>query len=364
MDLKTELKDFLTNYLEYYNERNFKKLSIEELNIDELKFFNWLIKGSGSNLFINQFITDFDSALSVYNQNFNLSTIEDRIKSFVSNPDDRPLENMVMQHVINDSQDAYEALISEADVLVDYLRAYADFEKFLQTDTGIRYQITDEDSSETILFKKAMQKNLFAMQIYAEDIFCKLDDCNAMPHYLTYECFDQFVLNLQRQYDKNKYVTKDDCFKEPQNPRTRSIFQHHYCGGANLEPDYELIETPEDNQRSFYDLINASCNSLEEEEDDFMIFTRKHLVLSGTEIEEIAHCEAVNYAIDCLFNSKRALEPDRYYVIKKDDYKKFVAKCNSSMTPETAHELADKYKDILKIYDEIVIQDKKKTHSR
>ena len=186
----------------------------------------------------------------------------------------------------------------------------------------------------------------------------------AMLCLITYECFDQFVLNLQRQYDKNKFVTKNDCFKKPQNTKIQWIFQTHYCRGPNLEPAYDLIETPEDNQRSFYNLINASCNCLEEEEDDFMIFTRRHLALSNTEIEEIAQCEAVNYAIDCLFNSKRDLESDRYYVIKKDDYKKFVAKCNSSMTPETAHELADKYKDMLKIYDEIVIQDKKKTYSR
>lgn len=344
--IKDYLCDFLKAYVDYSYEAYAERLTVEDLKIDEKKFFDWVKKPLGSNSICEQVIYDFDSAFDVYSLKFNFQAIEDMVKSYVLKKSDK--------------LEGYNELIKETDKAANNLRGYDELDDFIECDIGLRYEVKDNDSAENILFKTVMQKNLYVLQMLSEEIFHVLDNCNVMNNDLTFEIFDQFVLNRQQKITKDQAVTDGSQFKEPRTKKLQGLYRD-FCE-ADMLPEIDMLfkSSRSDNQRSFKEYVNNFFNGSGEEDEDGNII---RIELSEAEVEEIAQCEAVNYAVACLFNAKGDLDPSEY-VITKEDYQKFAAECHSDLTPESAHELADKYKDLLKVYDEVVIQDNKKAYSR
>lgn len=344
--IKDDLCDFLKAYVDYYNQHNDIQLTVESLDINEKKFFNWCKKGFGSNVISDTVISDFNSALSVYDEEFSPEDVEKVIKTIVEKN--------------NNCLDAYSKLLKETDEAISNLRGYDEFSDYIQTDLPARYVVSETDNAENILYKTAMQKNLYLCKMLSEEIFHVLNNCNALENDLTFEIFDQFVLNRQQKITKDQAVTDGSQFKEPKTKKLQRLYRD-FCN-ADMLPEIDMLfkSSRSDNQRSFKEYVNNFFNGSGEEDEDENII---RIELSEAEVEEIAQCEAVNYAVACLFNAKGDLDPSEY-VITKEDYQKFAAECHSDLTPESAHELADKYKNLLKVYDEVVVEDKKKAHSR
>lgn len=339
MNVKNEIVNFLEAYISNHNDHSDQKLNYESIEIDEAKFLNWCKKGLGSNTITEKMIASFDDCLDIYNEEINVIKLEDTINSYIK---DSELNKL----------DACSKLLRETDYTIKHLRGYDEFEDFLETDIPKKYKIADKDCVEGILFKAAMLTNLWACKMLSEEIFHVLDNCNVMNNDLTFEIFDQFVLNRQQEFTKDQIISYGSEFMEPKSKKLQGLYRD-FCL-AEVLPEVGMLfkNSEEDNQRSFRDYVKDFFN-VHEDENDPESFS---LELSDEEIEEIAQCEAINYSIACLFNSDGEHDPDDL-VITKDDYQNFIKECSSDLTPEKAHQLADCYQNILIEADKIKISD-------